>query len=408
MNKQLPRTLALLLMLVIAAPLLSGCWDQVEIEDRALVLGLSIDKISAEEAQMEDRVTHIHDGGLPAEMISVTAQIAVPGRVPLGPGTGGGSAGDSKTSPVWVVTVQGISLDDAMNNLQQQIADPRYLVHLRIVIISEDIARGSLAELNDYLRRNPEIRRRTWLLVSEGRASAFMDVNPPLQRVPTLYILSMMEKSVSSGKFPRDYIGTFWSADSKWGQSAYLPYVALRNRDNILIKGLAYFSGGKMVSKTAPIEIGGFMAMMGMDPGGYSTMLHTGNLGIVMTQINERFTRTRSEIRDGKPHLSYHIFLEGDLDEHYSSDIPIDSPLKLREIERDFEQQIQTVLTRLVKQTQKDHSDIFGIGEMIRSHHPAYWKEHVHDKNDWESMYSSVGVDIKLTLHIRRVGLKHK
>ncbi|MFD1909149.1 hypothetical protein ACFSQ7_42095 [Paenibacillus rhizoplanae] len=202
MNKQLPRTLALLLMLVIAAPLLSGCWDQVEIEDRALVLGLSIDKISAEEAQMEDRVTHIHDGGLPAEMISVTAQIAVPGRVPLGPGTGGGSAGDSKTSPVWVVTVQGISLDDAMNNLQQQIADPRYLVHLRIVIISEDIARGSLAELNDYLRRNPEIRRRTWLLVSEGRASAFMDVNPPLQRVPTLYILSMMEKSVSSGKFP--------------------------------------------------------------------------------------------------------------------------------------------------------------------------------------------------------------
>lgn len=173
----------------------------MEIEDRALVLGLSIDKIPADDTQKEDRVTHIHDNSLPTEMISVTAQIAVPGRVPLGPGTGG-SAGEGKTSPVWVVSVRGISLDDAMNNLQQQIADPRYLVHLRIIIISEEIARGSLAELNDYLRRNPEIRRRTWLLVSEGRASAFMDVNPPLQRVPTLYILSMMEKSVSSGKFP--------------------------------------------------------------------------------------------------------------------------------------------------------------------------------------------------------------
>lgn len=201
MKIQLPRTLALLLLLTIAAPLLSGCWDQVEIEDRALVLGLSIDKIPADDTQKEDRVTHIHDNSLPTEMISVTAQIAVPGRVPLGPGTGG-SAGEGKTSPVWVVSVRGISLDDAMNNLQQQIADPRYLVHLRIIIISEEIARGSLAELNDYLRRNPEIRRRTWLLVSEGRASAFMDVNPPLQRVPTLYILSMMEKSVSSGKFP--------------------------------------------------------------------------------------------------------------------------------------------------------------------------------------------------------------
>lgn len=87
--------------------------------------------------------------------------------------------------------------------------------------------------------------------------------------------------------------------------------MALRNKDNILIKGLAYFSGGRMVSKTAPIEIGGFMAMQGMDPGGYSTLLRTQELGIVMTKINERFTRTRSYIKDGKPYLSYEIFLEG-------------------------------------------------------------------------------------------------
>lgn len=66
-----------------------------------------------------------------------------------------------------------------------------------------------------------------------------------------------------------------------------------------------------MVGKTDPIEIGAFMAMQGMDPGGYSTLLHIQELGIVMTKTNERFTRTRSYIKDGKPHLSYEIFLEG-------------------------------------------------------------------------------------------------
>lgn len=405
MNKRLPRFLAILLLLAAAAPLLSGCWDQVEIEDRALVLGLSIDKVSSEDNEKEEKVTHTSNDTLPKERISVTAQIAVPGRVPLGPGSGG-SSGDSKVSPVWVVSVRGISLDDAMNNLQQQIADPRYLVHLRIIIISKEIARGNLGELNDYLRRNPEIRRRTWLLVSEGRASDFMDVNPPLQRVPTLYILSMMEKSVASGKFPRDYIGTFWSADSKWGQSAYLPYVALRNKDNILIGGLAYFSGGRLAGQTAPIEIGGFMAIQGIDPGGYSTLFKTHKLGMVMTKTNERFTRTRSSIKEGKPHLTYQIFLEGDLDEHYDSEIPVNSSGKLQDIERDFEEQIQSVLTGLVMKTQKDHSDIFGMGEIIRSHHPAYWKQHIHEKSDWESLYSSIVVDIKLSLKLRRVGLK--
>jgi spore germination protein KC len=408
MNTRLPRRLALILLLAAAAPLLGGCWDQVEIEDRALVLGLSIDKVSAEEAQKEEKVTHLSNDDLPAEMISVTAQIAVPGRVPLGPGTGGGSSSNGSSDPVWVVHVYGISLDDAMNNLQQQIADPRYLVHLRIIIISEDIARGNLDELNDYLRRNSEIRRRTWLLVSEGPASAFMDVEPPLQRVPTLYMLAMMEKSVSSGKFPRDYIGTFWSAHTKWGQSAYLPYVALRDKDNILIKGLACFSGGRMVSKTVPIEIGAFMAMQGMDPGGYSTLFRTKNLGVVMTKTNERFPRVRSYIKDGKPLLSYQIFLEGDLDEHYGSEIPVNSSAKLREIEQDFEEQIRGVLTGLVEQTQKDHSDIFGMGEMIRSHHPAYWKQHIHDKSDWEAMYSNIDVEIKMSIHLRRVGLKNE
>jgi spore germination protein KC len=150
------------------------------------------------------------------------------------------------------------------------------------------------------------------------------------------------------------------------------------------------------------------MALQGMDPGGYSTLFHTKELGIVMTKTNERFTRKRSTIKDGKPHLSYQVFLEGDLDEQYGSNIPVNSSAKLHEIERDFEDEIQSVLTGLVKQTQKDHSDIFGMGEMIRSHHPAYWKEHIHNKSDWESLYSSIEVDIQMNLHIRRVGLKNQ
>lgn len=404
MKGSLIRSLSLLLVLAALAPFLSGCWDEAEIEDRALVLGLSIDEVPSESGKKEDQVTHLGNEGLPDKMLSVTAQIAVPGRVSLGPGTGGDSSG--KVNPVWVVTVLGHTLDDAMNNLQQQIADPRYLVHLRVIIIGESVARGNLGELNDYLRRNPEIRRRTWLLVSEGKASEFMDVNPPLQRVPTLYILSMMEKAVKSGKFPPDYIGTFWSAHSKWGENAYLPYVALRNKENILIKGLAYFSHGKMVNVTQPVQIGIFMAIQGMDPGGYSPFFPVPGMGFVMINTNERYSKTTSYIKDGKPHLSYYIHLEADLDEHFDSDEPIDSSRKLSEIQQAFEQQVREGMLVLVQKTQKDHSDIFGMGEIIRAHHPAYWKQHIHSKYDWEQLYSSVNVDFKVNLRIRRVGLK--
>ncbi|OKP81662.1 spore gernimation protein GerC [Paenibacillus sp. P3E] len=404
MNKLLRKIGSVLLPAAVISLFLAGCWDQVEIEDRALVLGLSIDTAPPEKAAEEEQVTHLKNTEMPKEMISITAQIAVPGRVPLGPGSGGSQ--DGKISPVWVVTVLGHSLDDAMNNLQQQIADPRYLVHLRVIVISQDIARGRMDDLDDYLRRNPEVRRRTWLLVSEGRASQFMDVKPPLQRVPTLYVLSMMEKAVTSGKFPPDYIGTYWSADSKWGQSAYLPYVALRNKENILINGLAYFSQGKMINTTQPLEIGAFMAVEGMDPGGYSTLFKTKELGMVMTKINERYTKARSFIRDGKPVLSFDINFEGDLDEHYNGKKPADSTARLHEIEREFERNAKGVIRRLIRQTQKDHADIFGMGEIIRAHHPEYWRQHIHNKSDWEELYGSITVDFNLTLHLRRVGLK--
>ena len=68
---------------------LTGCWDQVEIENRALVLGLAIDEAPPDTAKLEPVVSHQKNEPLPKKMLRVTAQIAVPGRVPLGPSTGG-------------------------------------------------------------------------------------------------------------------------------------------------------------------------------------------------------------------------------------------------------------------------------------------------------------------------------
>ncbi|MBT2289815.1 Ger(x)C family spore germination protein [Paenibacillus albidus] len=401
------RQLSLWLALSMLSIVLSGCWDQLEIEDRALVLGLAIDQAPEDSQPKSDQVTHIKDN-LNLPMIRVTAQIAVPGRVPLGPSNGesGGSGGSQ--NPVWVVQVYGYTLDDAMNNLQQQISDPRYLIHLRVLIISEEIARTNLGDLNDYLRRNPEVRRRTWMLVSEGEASQFMDVNPPLQRVPTLYILSMMEKAVESGKFPADYIGVFWSSESKWGENGFLPYISRRNKENILIKGLAYFSGGKMVGATVPIEIGAFMAMKGMDPGGYSILFKSVTYGPVMIMVNKRFSRIKVHIVDGKPQITYHIALDTGLDEHVNNNVSVNSTQKLEDLEGEFRKGALKIFQSVIDQTRQKQSDIFGLGEHVRAHAPAFWNSRIHSKSDWEQLYSSLTIHLDVDVAIRRVGLKER
>lgn len=404
MNNGFYRRILLLMIFSLMSGLLTGCWDQLEIEDRAIVLGLSIDSVPANSETEDDQTTHLKNT-IHLQKIRVTAQIAVPGRVPLGPSSGGGSGGGNE-NPVWVVQVFGYTLDDALNNLQQQISDPRYLIHLRVVIISEDIARSSLDELNDYLRRNPEVRRRTWLLVSEGEASKFMDINPPLQRVPTLYILSAMEKAVTSGKFPADYLGEFWSSESKWGESGYLPYISLHHKDNLLIKGLAYFSGGVMVGATDPIEIGAFMSIKGVNPGGYSVLLQSPEFGSVMLKVNDRFSRVKVHMVDGKPHIVLNIFIEAVLDEHLRSDVRIASNQSLNKLEDSFHQGVIKIFKHLIQETQRAHSDIFGMGEYVRAYAPSYWKDKIHDKYDWEQLYTHLEFEFKIKTNIDRVGLK--
>ncbi|MFF2017523.1 Ger(x)C family spore germination protein [Paenibacillus sp. NPDC058177] len=404
MNTRICRSLALTLVLLMLSPLLTGCWDQLEIEDRALVLGLSIDKVTEGTHPEDDQVTHLKET-LKLPMIRVTAQIAVPGRVPLGPSSGE-SGGAGSQNPVWVVQVYGLTLDDAMNNLQQQISDPRYLIHLRVIIISEAFARSSLEDLNDYLRRNPEVRRQTWMLVSQGEAYKFMDVNPPLQRVPTLYILSMMEKAVESGKFPADYLGVYWSSESKWGQNGYLPYIEMRNNKNIFIKGLAYFSNGVMVGSTVPIEIGAFMAIKGVDVGGYSVLFESRTFGPVMIKIVKRFTKGRVQIVEGKPQITYSISLDAMLDEHLKESVSINTNAKLKVLEVEFKEGVNEILSSLIEQTQQKHSDILGTGEKVRAFKPGFWKANIHSKNDWEQLYSKINIDFNLDLNIRRIGLK--
>ncbi|MDN4068452.1 Ger(x)C family spore germination protein [Paenibacillus sp. FSL R5-0407] len=392
------------LLFVCCGVLLTGCWDSLEIEDRALVLGLAIDEAPPETMEKETNVTH-EKGELPNKMIRITAQIAVPGRVPLGPSSA--TSGEGTQNSVWVVQVVGHSLDDALNNLQQQIADPRYLIHLRVIVISEAIAKQGLDDLNDYLRRNPEVRRRTWLLVSDVEAAKIMDVAPPLERVPTLYLLSMVEKAVKTGKFPLDYLGVFWTAESKWGQDGYLPYISIRGKENILIKGMAYFSEGRLVGTTSPIEIGGFMAAKGMDPGGYSVLVKVPEMGFVMVKTQERHTNMKVEIQNGIPKAYLNIKLEGMISEHFGSASEIDSPDKLDLVEKTFAEDGIKIVNKLIRDTQLKHSDILGIGEFVRAHQPAYWKQHVHDKPDWEYIYANIPVEVRLDMKIRRIGLKN-
>ncbi|MDQ0111878.1 Ger(x)C family spore germination protein [Paenibacillus harenae] len=394
-----------------ASSLLTGCWDRVEIDERAVVLGVSIDKAAKDEEEHESEVTHV-EGSLPApvkDMVHVAVQIALPGRIPLGPGESGGASGNPGQT-LWVVDVFGHSIDDAFMNLQQQISSKLFFGHLRVIVISEEVARRGLANINDFFRRNSEVRRMAWLMVSKGKALDLMKAAPKLERIPTLYLMSTLDEGIKMGKFPKDYIGIFWSNMSKKGQEGFLPYIELKKSDNVEIKGLAYFRGEKMVGATKPLEIAGYLGLKGINPAGYRAVITIDNPpGTVITNVAHRSSKIEVRIKKGNPHFTIDVMLEVNVEEVIGGEsLTIDNPSVLTEIEKKQDEASVKFYEDIIKKTQQKKSDIFGFGEYVRAKEPGYWKRHIGTKEQWEKQYPDATFDVHVVTKIRRIGMKAK
>lgn len=404
------KAVKLLVVALLVLPLLTGCWDRVEIEERAVILGISIDTAPKEAEVEEHEISHI-EGKFPAPskgLIRVAVQIALPGRIPLGPGEpGGGGRGNQET--VWVLDVVGHTIDDALMNLQQQISNKLFFGHLRVIIVSEDVAKQGMQNINDYLRRNSEVRRMAWMLIAKGNAEELMKAAPKLERVPTLYLLSTMDSAVRMGKFPNDFVGNYWTDSSKKGQEGFLPYVGIRKEENIEIMGMAYFKGTKMVGTTKPLEIGAYMGVKGINPAGYRGIINVGGEENTVTlYATHRKSKIDVAIKNGRPFFKVSIQNELNIEEKISQQFLIDNADILDQIERDDEEAALKLHEGLIKQTQEAGADIFGFGEYVRAKEPKYWNEHIKTKEAWQEMYKDVEVEVNVDIKIRRVGMEAK
>ncbi|QQK77961.1 Ger(x)C family spore germination protein [Salicibibacter cibarius] len=377
---------------------LAGCWDSNDIETRANVLALAIDDVKDKAEAEEYKISHDEDAPK-TEMIRVTAQIAIPGEVPLGPPMGD----EGESEPVWVLSVVGHSLGDAISNLQQEVADQLFLGQLRVIVINEDVAKKGVDRFNESLRRNPEIRRNAWMVVSQEEAAQYMDMAPELEDVPTLYLANVVDNAISLGKFPEDYMGLFWRMISSKGQDGFLPYLRIKGPEEIQVNGLAYFKGDQMMGHTDPVDIGTFMGLIDYTQGGYEFFASIpGTDADVFIDTESRDTKMKTEIKEGKPRVNVSIRYELVITEKAGRNAIDDSQI-IKDIEERAKKDNNEAAKRFINEMQAEKSDIFGFGEYIRAKHPGYWNQAIGTKEKWQEVFQDIDVNVDVSSNIRRV-----
>lgn len=395
------RAAVILITTLVTLFTVTGCWDRIEIEQRATVLGMAIDP--PDESDVRGVTGPAARGEGPG--FKVTAQIAIPGRIPLGPG--GGSGGAASDKPVWVIQATGKTMDDAVSSLQQELAEKIFLGHLRVIIVNQELAKSeAFNDIQDFLRRNAEIRRLAWLLVSTGNAEEAMNSSPKLERVPTLYLVNMMDQSVKLGTLPNVYLGSFWSVLSSRGQTPVLPVISVRE-DEIRTQGLAIFHHGEMVGTLNRLETSTYMEIQNERRSGYAVAVPRPSdpSHSITVRGTTRSSKRAVHIVGGRPVFDVYSRIDSNIEEK-TGDKPFEKP---------FETgigKVQDELTAMVAQRQKEliarvqslGVDIFGFGEYVRATQPAYWAR-IGNGKQWEEVFKTLQVRVHPRVYIRRSGM---
>lgn len=394
------RTRRCLVAVVVVAlsSLLTGCWDRIEIEERGTILALAIDPVK--EVPRENIIGPYAKSESPG--YKITAQVAIPGRISLGPG-GGGAASAGSEKPVWVISSTGRTIADAMNALQMQIAERLFFGQLRIIIVNQDLARLGMNDIQDFFHRNAEIRRLAWLLVSTKSAYEAMEAQPKLERVPTLYLVSMLDQAVKLGRIPNVFIGNYWTILASEGRDTVLPLISVKGTDQIELEGLAVFKGARMVDTLQPLEVAAFMELTNARQAGYSIALPVPNDPGHSTTLSGTSRETKIKLRQnrGKPGFDVYSRIEVNIQEK-TGEHPLDTSLpQLSDL---LGHELITGQEHLIDKMKQDHTDIVGFGEYVRGMDPGYWSR-FHSKKQWDEQLPNLPVHLHIRVYIRRSGM---
>lgn len=162
------RACCLILLLMLQA-LLSGCWDSVELNRRAIVSGVAIDRGDSE-----------------AERYRLSFQVIVAEEI-----SGEKSRG---ISPVAVYTGTGRTMFEALADASRQTARFLSLGHIRVLVISEAFAREGIKDILDVLERESDARLNSLIFISKGQpAHELMTTMTVFSKIPANDLVEKLE-----------------------------------------------------------------------------------------------------------------------------------------------------------------------------------------------------------------------
>ncbi|RPK14781.1 Ger(x)C family spore germination protein [Priestia endophytica] len=393
---------AFFLLMMTVTVLLTSCWSKKELTDLAIVAAMGVDKTK--------------DG-----RYNVTLQIINPGNVAGGMQGGGG---DMQSPPITIYSAWGDNIVEASRRASSRISRRLYYAHTNLVVVGESLAREEGVEiLMDAFDRDPQFRTTSSLVIAnDSTASDLVKTLTPVDKIPANKVLKTLEfterkwgenvkvslqdvmkglqssgeETVVSGF---RIVGNHKQARMLENLQESAPEATLR------ASGIAVLKQGKLVDWLYGKTARGTVWILDKIQGTNINIDWEEEKEAIAYQTVRQKTQVSAQVKNGHPHISVHVRVEGDIGE---IKVPVDitNPKVITKIEQSLNKEIKKELKKAIEHAQKNKADIFGFGEVVHRSRPNEWKKM---KSKWSDVYfPKLNVDITVDAYIRRSGLRNK
>ncbi|MFZ5968822.1 MAG: Ger(x)C family spore germination protein [Bacillota bacterium] len=384
----------ILLLMMIGLITLTGCWDKVEIDARAFIVGIGVDKFNEEEVKQKKDTEKETEAPkeAPESRYSITY---------VSPNTGL-IAGKGEGDPNYKFVTVAQNFYEAESEVKTRLGADPFMGHTKVIVIGNEVAENEymMREVLDTIERNPLIGRKVNFLMTPGTAKDVLFAEPQIDPKAALYIRSIIEKISNPGRMPDADLGYILRSLHE-SRAAIVPRV-LASKDGIKIAGAAVLKDYKSVGWLGERETRAVMFMQDKLKFGVTTV-KVEDLLIPCTFDNSK-TKMKVVEKDGVITTTFTVEAEGVIQQHFFERRGQTlSDEYMKKVGRAVSEKIRTEIEDTYKLIQKKYgADVTQVGEYLRKHEPDLWEK---IKGNWDEIFPTTKVEAVVDYKIRRVGV---
>lgn len=364
--------------------LLTGCYDNREMEDRDYVITMGIDKNDGSDGSSRYTVS------LGSANLSAMGNKEEPS----------GGSEESKTS---AVVVPGDSLSSAIRRADTYSSTQIYLGQLKTVVFGQALLEDQalFTSVLDELERNRDVSEKIILLGAEGKAADYVEAILGKNDTTGLFIWNFYKNTAQDVAVTQAvHLEEFLRGLRDTNGQGILPRINLE-QDKLRLGGGMAIANYSYIAPLRDAEQRGYLLMKGQGKGAVLEEKWEDTIIPLWLYKNE----SKIWFTEEAEQLVCHIQVKGDGSIEGSNLLTdrVYDERTIKTLENLFENNIKTEIENTIKIAQQEHGkDIFQLGPMLKRKQPSlyhkFWRQE-------DSLPSDMAFAVQADVNIRTVGV---